>query len=87
MLVDLHTHSSGISKCCRIPIEQVVEEAKNVGIDGIVLTKQVSEGQSLTSGFSTPEMFTLAQDLTKMQIEAKVSEADVVKIKEGQEAT
>lgn len=56
-------------------------------IDGIVLTKQVSEGQSLTSGFSTPEMFTLAQDLTKMQIEAKVSEADVVKIKEGQEAT
>ena len=53
-------------------------------IDGIVLTKQVSEGQSLTSGFSTPEMFTLAQDLTKMQIEAKVSEADVVKIKQGQ---
>lgn len=55
-------------------------------IDGIVLTKQVSEGQSLTSGFSTPELFTLAQDLTKMQIEAKVSEADVVKIKEGQTA-
>ena len=55
-------------------------------IDGMVLTKKVSEGQSLTSGYATPEMFTLAQDLTKMQIEAKVSEADVVKIKEGQEA-
>lgn len=55
-------------------------------IDGVVLTKIVSEGQSLTSGYSTPEMFTLAQDLTKMQIEAKVSEADVVKIKEGQTA-
>ncbi len=55
-------------------------------IDGIVLTKQVSEGQSLTSGFSTPEMFILAQDMTKMQIEAKVSETDVVKIKEGQKA-
>ena len=54
--------------------------------DGIVLTKIVSEGQSLTSGYATPEMFTLAQDLTKMQIEAKVSEADVVKIKEGQKA-
>lgn len=51
--------------------------------DGIVLTKLVSEGQSLTSGYSTPEMFTLAQDLTKMQIEAKVSEADVVKISAG----
>ena len=55
-------------------------------VDGVVLTKIVSEGQSLTSGYSTPEMFTLAQDLTKMQIEAKVSEADVVKIKEGQTA-
>lgn len=55
-------------------------------VDGVVLTKIVSEGQSLTSGYSTPEMFTLAEDLTKMQIEAKVSEADVVKIKEGQTA-
>lgn len=55
-------------------------------INGIVLTKKVSLGQSLTSGYSTPEMFTLAEDLTKMQIEAKVSEADVVKIQEGQEA-
>lgn len=55
-------------------------------IDGIVLSKDVSEGQSLTSGFSTPKLFVVAQDLTKMQIEAKVSEADVVKIKEGQKA-
>lgn len=56
-------------------------------IDGVVLSMAVSEGQSLTSGFSTPEMFTLAQDLTKMQIEAKVSEADVVKIQEGLKAS
>ena len=56
-------------------------------IDGMVLTKKVSEGQSLTSGYATPEMFTLAQDLEKMQIEAKISEADVVKIKEGQTAS
>lgn len=38
MLIDLHAHSSGISKCCRIPMEQVIEEAKKVGIDGLVLT-------------------------------------------------
>lgn len=38
MLIDLHAHSSGISKCCRIPIEQVIKEAKRVGLDGIVLT-------------------------------------------------
>lgn len=55
-------------------------------IDGVVLTRKVSEGQTITAGFSTPELFVVAQDLTKMQIEAKVSEADIVKIKEGQPA-
>ncbi len=56
-------------------------------IDGVVLTRKVSEGQTITAGFSTPELFVVAQDLTKMQIEAKVSEADIVKIKPGQKAT
>ncbi|MBR2081426.1 MAG: efflux RND transporter periplasmic adaptor subunit [Elusimicrobiaceae bacterium] len=56
-------------------------------IDGVVLTRKVSEGQTITAGFSTPELFVVAQDLTKMQIEAKVSEADIVKIKPGQSAT
>lgn len=55
-------------------------------IDGVVLTKKVSEGQTITAGFSTPELFVVAQDLTKMQIEAKVSEADIVKIQAGQNA-
>lgn len=55
-------------------------------IDGVVLTRKVSEGQTITAGFSTPELFVVAQDLTKMQIEAKVSEADIVKIEEGQRA-
>ncbi len=55
-------------------------------IDGVVLTRKVSEGQTITAGFSTPELFVVAQDLTKMQIEAKVSEADIVKIQAGQQA-
>lgn len=55
-------------------------------IDGVVLTRKVSEGQTITAGFSTPELFVVAQDLTKMQIEAKVSEADIVKIQAGQRA-
>lgn len=55
-------------------------------IDGMVLTRKVSEGQTITAGFSTPELFVVAQDLTKMQIEAKVSEADIVKIQPGQKA-
>ena len=78
-----------------IQTQAVVDRAKKdldntriiAPIDGMVLSKKVSEGQSLTSGYATPEMFTLAQDLTKMQIEAKVSEADVVKIKSGQKAS
>ncbi len=38
MLIDLHAHSSGISKCCRIPFEEVLKRALAVGIDGVVLT-------------------------------------------------
>ncbi len=38
MLIDLHAHSSGISKCCRIPASEVLTRAKTVGLDGIVLT-------------------------------------------------
>ena len=38
MLIDLHAHSSGISKCCRIPAEEVLRVAQEHGIDGIVLT-------------------------------------------------
>lgn len=37
-LCDLHCHSSGISKCCRIPYTQVIDEAKQAGIQAIVLT-------------------------------------------------
>ena len=38
MLIDLHAHSSGISRCCQIPAEEVLKTAKEYGIDGIVLT-------------------------------------------------
>lgn len=38
MLIDLHAHSSGISQCCRIPAEEVLKAAMDVGLDGIVLT-------------------------------------------------
>ena len=37
-LIDLHAHSSGISRCCRIPAETVIEEARRIGLDGIALT-------------------------------------------------
>ena len=52
-------------------------------MNGIIVTKEVEEGQTVASSFQTPELFTIAEDLTKMQIEASVSEADIGQIKTG----
>lgn len=52
-------------------------------IDGIVTSKSVEEGQTVASGYSTPTLFTIAADLTKMQVIADVDEADIADIKEG----
>lgn len=43
LLIDMHAHSSGISECCRIPIDEVLKQAKEAGHDGIVLTNHYSE--------------------------------------------
>lgn len=43
MLIDMHAHSSGISRCCRIDARKVLETAKNVGIDGLILTNHYQE--------------------------------------------
>ena len=55
-------------------------------VDGVVVSRAVDEGQTVASSFQTPELFVVAQDLTQMQIEVSVSEADIGKIKEGQAA-
>ena len=54
-------------------------------VDGIVVSRAVDVGQTVAASFQTPELFIVAQDLTKMQIEVSVSEADIGKIKSGQE--
>lgn len=56
-------------------------------IDGTVLNRNVSEGQTVASSFSTPTLFSIAKDLTKMQIRASVDEADIGNVKVGQKAT
>lgn len=43
MKIDLHAHTSGISRCCRIPAETVLSFAQNIGLDGIVLTNHYTE--------------------------------------------
>lgn len=55
-------------------------------VDGVVVSRAVDEGQTVASSFQTPELFVVAEDLTKMQIEVSVSEADIGKIQEGQKA-
>ncbi|MDX2443750.1 MAG: efflux RND transporter periplasmic adaptor subunit [Bacteroidales bacterium] len=53
-------------------------------IDGIVISKNVEQGQTVASSFNSPTLFTIVNDLTKMQVEASVDEADIGQIKEGQ---
>ena len=54
-------------------------------VDGIVISKEVEEGQTVAASFQTPKLFTVAEDLNKMQIETSVSEADIGKVKVNQE--
>lgn len=54
-------------------------------VDGVVVSRAVDVGQTVAASFQTPELFVVAEDLTEMQIEVSVSEADIGKIKEGQE--
>ena len=76
-------------------MEQNVAKAKtNLGyatitspIDGVVLSKSVEEGQTVAASFSTPELFTIAKDLTNMQVVADVDEADIGNVKEGERVT
>lgn len=56
-------------------------------INGVVTSRDVEEGQTVASGFETPTLFTIAADLTKMQVVADVDEADIGGVKEGQRVT
>lgn len=74
--------------------QSVVRAQTNLGyatitspIDGVVLSKAVEEGQTVASSFNTPELFTIAQDLTNMQVVADVDEADIADVREGAKVT
>lgn len=56
-------------------------------IAGVVVSRAVDVGQTVAASFNTPTLFTIANDLTKMQVQASVDEADIGKIKVGQEVT
>ncbi|SDG61774.1 efflux RND transporter periplasmic adaptor subunit [Propionivibrio dicarboxylicus] len=54
--------------------------------DGVVLTRKVEPGQTIVAAMTTPVLFTIAEDLTKMELQVKVDEADVGSVKLGQSA-
>lgn len=54
-------------------------------VSGVVISKNVDVGQTVAASFQTPTLFLVAQDLTKMQIDTNVAEADIGKIKDGQQ--
>ena len=56
-------------------------------VDGTVISRKVDNGQTVAASFQTPDLFEIAEDLSKMQIETSVSEADIGAIKEGQPVT
>lgn len=56
-------------------------------VDGTVISRQVDVGQTVAASFQTPDLFAIAEDLSKMQIETAVSEADIGMIEEGQKVT
>ena len=96
-LLSYQTASQSVSSV-RQQVNAAQEEVKraqtNLGyatitspIDGIVLSKSVEEGQTVAASFSTPELFTIAQDLTNMQVVANVDEADIGGVKEGERVT
>jgi HlyD family secretion protein len=74
--------------------EAMLEEARiNLGytditspVDGVVVSRSVDVGQTVAASFQTPTLFQIAQDLTKMQVDASVSESDIGGVAQGQTA-
>ena len=56
-------------------------------VNGVVIDRQVDAGQTVAAGYQTPTLFEIAEDLTQMQIETKVDEADIGTVAEGQNVT
>ena len=56
-------------------------------MDGVVVSRVVDVGQTVAASLSTPNLFTVAQDLSRMKLEAAIDEADIGQVQVGQRAT
>ena len=88
----VYQHKSALDNVNSITA-QLKTAQKNLGftdiyspIDGTVLSRSVSEGQTVAASLNTPTLFIIAKDLTKMQVQASVDEADIGNVKIGQRA-
>lgn len=73
------------SQASLVEVKRNLEYATiNSPINGVIIDKAVEEGQTVAAGFETPTLFTIAADLTKMQVIADVDEADIGSVEEGQ---
>ena len=89
----MYTYNSAKATVASITA-QVQTQQKNLSlasiyspIDGTILSRNVSEGQTVAASFNTPTLFSIAKDLTKMQVRASVDEADIGNVKEGERTT
>lgn len=72
-------------------VSQVAKARTNLGyatvvapIDGVILSRNIDVGQTVAASFNTPRLFTIAEDLTKMEIRASIDEADIGQVQVGQ---
>ncbi|RHJ79342.1 efflux RND transporter periplasmic adaptor subunit [Parabacteroides sp. AM08-6] len=76
------------NKAAMVKVKRNLEYATITSpINGVVINRAVEEGQTVAAGFETPTLFTIAADLTKMQVIADVDEADIGNVEEGQRVT
>ena len=93
--VDMKTAALNEARSRVIQSKAEVEEARtNLNytritspVNGVVIDRQVDAGQTVAASYQTPTLFKVAEDLTRMQIETKVDEADIGTVKEGQNVT
>ncbi len=90
----LVANAQGASAQVRAATAQVAQDRANLEfsvirapVSGVVISRLVDLGQTVAAAFNTPTLFTIARDLSKMQIEAAVAEADIARVKPGQAVT
>ena len=80
--------NSALNRALLVQAKSKLDKAIIVSpIDGLVLSRSIEPGQTVTAGFTTPVLFKVAEDLTKMRLDVDVDEADIGRAREGQEAS